>query len=284
MDIFSRTAIEGASRGPGAECGEKRTVARRSFLGRGAAAVAAGAATFAGRSAKASNPNYLPSLYPNENVTEFHQIQADENNHVAKLVQLLGASARPKPTFKNITQATLVAFAQTARALENTGTGAYLGAAPYIYSHSYLVLAAQILPIEARHASYLDVLLNENLLTNALGQGTERRARSAAHPGGSGLASLAVHRQPQRRSAPGLFDDPLAGQRHRDLELCAGSRIPRVDVLQHQPAELHLMTAQWPGAGRPDTRASSPRHATQRPASPADQSAQSQSFNENFNS
>ena len=55
-------------------------------------------------------------------------------------------------------------------ALENTGTGAYLGAAPYIFNPAYLVRGyAQILPVEARHSGYLNVLLNANLMQNAMG-------------------------------------------------------------------------------------------------------------------
>jgi Ferritin-like domain len=149
---------------------ERRMTGRRSFLGRGAAVIAAGMATLSGREAKANNPNYLPSLYPNENVAEFTQIQLDENNHVSFLKEALGANARPEPTFQGLTMPNLVTFAQTAMALENTGTGAYLGAAPYIFTPAYLVAAAQILPIEARHSGYLNVLLNENLLLNALGK------------------------------------------------------------------------------------------------------------------
>jgi hypothetical protein len=143
---------------------------RRSFLRRGAAAAAATvAAAFAGREARAGNPNYLPSLYQGENAVEFQQIQTDENNHVQALKGLLGGNAITEPAFQNLATPNLVAFAQTAMALENTGTGAYLGAAPYIYNPAYLVAAAKILPIEARHASYLNVLLNNNLLENALG-------------------------------------------------------------------------------------------------------------------
>ena len=70
---------------------ERPKTGRRSFLGRGAAAVAAGVAAFSGREVRASNPNYLPSLYPNENVLEFQAIQAHENAHVKFLV---GAWAR----------------------------------------------------------------------------------------------------------------------------------------------------------------------------------------------
>jgi hypothetical protein len=142
---------------------------RRSFLRRGAAAAAAAAAAFAGREARAGNPNYLPSLYQGENATEFQQIQIDENNHVKILKQLLGGNAITEPTFANLATPNLVAFAQTAMALENTGTGAYLGAAPYISNPSYLIAAAKILPVEARHSGYLNVLLNNNLMENAMG-------------------------------------------------------------------------------------------------------------------
>src|SRR5579884_3997701 len=75
---------------------------RRSFLGRGAAAAAAAVAAFAGREARAGNPNYLPSLYPNENVREFQAIQAHENAHVTFLINAItaaGGTPRPKPSF-----------------------------------------------------------------------------------------------------------------------------------------------------------------------------------------
>lgn len=150
--------------------GEQARTGRRSFLGHGAAAVAAGVALTATRRAEAANPNYLPSLYPRQNVLLFKQIQLDENNHVEYLLDALGPNARPEPTFQNLDTPNLLTFAQVAMALENTGTGAYLGAAGFIQNPAFLVAAAQILPIEARHASYLDILLNKNLLLNALGE------------------------------------------------------------------------------------------------------------------
>jgi hypothetical protein len=145
---------------------------RRSFFRRGAAAVAAAAATFAVRSssAQSGNPNYLPSLYLGENVREFQAIQAHENAHVAFLVSALGALARPKPSFVNLTQPNLVTFAQTSRALENTGVGAYLGAAPIIFNKDYLAAAGSILTIEARHSGYINVLLNEIMTDNVDGK------------------------------------------------------------------------------------------------------------------
>lgn len=142
---------------------------RRSFLVRGAAVAGATAvAGLAGREARANN-HYLPSLYPNENLREFQAIQGDENSHVQFLLQALGQDARPKPSFVNLTQPDLVTFARTALALENTGVGAYLGAAPHISSPSILAAAGSILPIEARHAGYVNVLLNRIMTVNVLG-------------------------------------------------------------------------------------------------------------------
>ncbi len=145
---------------------------RRSFLRRGAAAMAAAAATFAVRSssAQSGNPNYLPSLYRNENVREFEAIMDHENAHVQFLVQALGPLARPKPTFVNLVQPNLLAFASTSLALESTGVGAYFGAAPIIFNSGYLAAAGSILTIEARHAGYLNVLLNDIMTQNVFGK------------------------------------------------------------------------------------------------------------------
>jgi hypothetical protein len=146
-----------------------RGTGRRGFFRGGVAAAVSALAMGSARKASAGNPNYLPSLYAGENVTEFQAIQSHENAHVAFLVQALGTYARPSPSFVNLTQPNLVAFAQTAKALENTGVGAYLGAAPVIYNSGYLAAAGSILTIEARHAGYLDVLLDQVMTTNVYG-------------------------------------------------------------------------------------------------------------------
>jgi hypothetical protein len=126
----------GTSWHPGAKkvVPKKAVTGRRGFFRRGAVAAASALGLYAGREALAGNPNYLPSLYQGENTMEFEAIQAHENAHVAFLVNALGQYARPTPSFINLTQPNLVTFATTAKALENTGVGAYLGAAPYIYN------------------------------------------------------------------------------------------------------------------------------------------------------
>ncbi len=154
----------------GSERHPRSDAGRRSFLRRGAAAFSAASAAFAGREAHATNPNFLPSLYPNENVLEFQTIQADEQAHVKFLVNALGADARPMPTFQNLQMNNLQQFVQNSMVFENTGVGAYLGAAAYIDNVPYLVAAAGIMDIEARHAGYLNVLNNRKMTQNVLGQ------------------------------------------------------------------------------------------------------------------
>ena len=100
----------------------------------------------------------------------FRDIQRHENDHVAFLVQALGGDARPKPTFQNLLQPNFQAFYQVSQALENTGVGAYLGAAPAIFSRPILAAAGSIALIEGRHAGWLNTLLKEPISTNAYGQ------------------------------------------------------------------------------------------------------------------
>ena len=59
-----------------------------------------------------------------------------------------------------------MAFANVSKALENTGVGAYLLAAPSIASKDYLAAAGSILTIEARHAGFIDVLLGQPISPN----------------------------------------------------------------------------------------------------------------------
>ena len=138
---------------------------RRRFLTGGMAATAAAAVAgvgLTGGTAQAGNGG-PPDLYPNWNRAQFQAIQDHEAAHVTAVVGLitnLRGTPRPKPNFKGIRQPNVTAFATVSLALENTGVGAYAGAAPVIFSRQVLAAAASIALIEARHAGYLNVLFN----------------------------------------------------------------------------------------------------------------------------
>jgi hypothetical protein len=96
----------------------------------------------------------------------FQAIRKHENDHVAFLVKELGSSARPKPTFQGLLQPSRKAFEIVSRALENTGAGAYLNAAPAIKNPDYLAAAGSIALIEARHAGWLNSILGRLITDN----------------------------------------------------------------------------------------------------------------------
>jgi Ferritin-like domain len=152
-----------------ARASEGSVAPRRTFLGRGATALAAGAAACIGQNAFGQMKPRLYHLDFKQLAQEFQAIQAHENAHVQFLVNALGADARPMPSFVPLKQRTLVDFVETSRALENTGVGAYLGAAPIISNSTYLAAAGSIMDIEARHAGFLDVLLGEVMTENVFG-------------------------------------------------------------------------------------------------------------------
>ncbi len=79
-----------------------------------------------------------------------------EAAHVQALKQTLGSKAvkEPKFDFKGTTSDEKK-FIATAIVLEDTGVSAYQGAAPMIKTPAVLAAAGSILPIEARHASWI---------------------------------------------------------------------------------------------------------------------------------
>jgi len=87
----------------------------------------------------------------------FSQVVAQhERTHVNFLKKTLGAKAVAKPTFDFKDTVTDVdKFASTAQTLEDTGVHAYLGQVPNIKTKAVLVGAGRILPVEARHASWI---------------------------------------------------------------------------------------------------------------------------------
>ncbi len=89
-------------------------------------------------------------------------LRIDEIDHVRVLRAALGSSAVKKPAIKldalgfgfgNIND-----FLKLARAFEDTGVSAYLGAAPLITSKAYLAAAGAILATEAQHAGNIRML------------------------------------------------------------------------------------------------------------------------------
>ena len=91
-----------------------------------------------------------------------------EAEHVAALsaaVKQLGGTPVAKPTFvfPVSNQSSFLALAST---LENTGVGAYNGAAPSISSKQVLAEAGSIVQIEARHAAAINLLINKTPTPN----------------------------------------------------------------------------------------------------------------------
>lgn len=87
---------------------------------------------------------------------------ADEKAHVAFLKKALGAKAvkQPKFDFKGTTSHAST-FAATAYVLENTGVHAYLGQAGNIKNPKYLLAAASIMTVEARHSGAIGLYLDK---------------------------------------------------------------------------------------------------------------------------
>ncbi|MGI8712595.1 MAG: ferritin-like domain-containing protein, partial [Solirubrobacteraceae bacterium] len=91
-------------------------------------------------------------------------IKADEAAHVAALRKALGSKAHKSPKFnfgKAVTDKHT--FAATAFVLENTGVHAYLGQAGNIQNKAYLLVAASIVTIEARHSGAIGAYLGKSI-------------------------------------------------------------------------------------------------------------------------
>ncbi len=102
----------------------------------------------------------------NDQKNLFLSILTHENDHVAFLQATLGSSARPKPTFTGLTIAKYKDFLDLAAIFENTGVGAYLGAAPFIMDSGILAAAGSIATVEARHAGALNIELKRPVTQN----------------------------------------------------------------------------------------------------------------------
>ena len=92
----------------------------------------------------------------------FKQIRDHEQAHVKALEGVL-KEVGEDPNFASDVEfefpyENTVEFVAIAQALEDTGAGAYTAAAPAVDTEEYLASAAQILAVEARHASYIRTL------------------------------------------------------------------------------------------------------------------------------
>jgi hypothetical protein len=154
-----------------------RNPARRSFLRAAArgAALAVPATILASRSARAGGHggSNVPQLFAGQNMRIFQEILADETAHVEILQTLLkdpdnNIPPRPVPHLQNLAQATPTDFVTAASAFENTGTGTYGGALFAIQqTQEYFPVATGITTVEARHAGYLNALLNQPLVPDS---------------------------------------------------------------------------------------------------------------------
>jgi hypothetical protein len=91
----------------------------------------------------------------------------DERAHVTFLKKALGHKAvkEPKFNFQGI-PSDPAKFAATAYVLENTGVHAYLGQAGNIKTPAYLLAAASIVTIEARHSGAIGSIINKSISPN----------------------------------------------------------------------------------------------------------------------
>ncbi len=88
----------------------------------------------------------------------------EEAAHVTALmaaIKQLGGTPVAKPTF-SFPATSESSFLTLASVLENTGVGAYNGAAPSLQSKQVLAAAGSIVQIEARHAAAIDLLLGKS--------------------------------------------------------------------------------------------------------------------------
>ena len=98
--------------------------------------------------------------------TNMAAIRDHEAGHVATLTEVitsLGGTPVAEQVY-NFTDAyaSIDGFLATAAALENTGVSAYDGAAQFLTNPDLLTAAGSIVAVEARHASYLNLITNES--------------------------------------------------------------------------------------------------------------------------
>lgn len=105
--------------------------------------------------------------------TNLAAIRDHEGAHVDALTQAIasmGGSPVTEATYDFGYGTDPMTFLATAAALENTGVSAYDGAAQYIQTADLLPVAGGIVAVEARHASYLNLVTGAEPFPNAFEQ------------------------------------------------------------------------------------------------------------------
>ena len=87
--------------------------------------------------------------------------EADHVNALTAVIKQMGGKPAAKPTFA-FPVASQSSFLALASLLENTGVGAYNGAAPSIQSKQVLSAAGEIVQVEARHAAAINLLIEQS--------------------------------------------------------------------------------------------------------------------------
>ncbi|MGI8920109.1 MAG: ferritin-like domain-containing protein [Solirubrobacteraceae bacterium] len=93
--------------------------------------------------------------------TQFGEEEAAHVSALEAAIKQLGGTPvkKPKFSFPATSQSSFLALASV---LENTGVGAYNGAAPSISSKMVLAAAGSIVQVEARHAAAINLLLGKS--------------------------------------------------------------------------------------------------------------------------
>ena len=129
----------------------------------GANLVQLGVLTSADQTGPTTGGHVVPGFASRPEAYVATALRIDEIDHVRLLRGALGSGAVKKPAinlnalgfgFGNIQE-----FLKLARAFEDTGVSAYLGAAPLITSKAYLATAGAILATEAQHAGIIRMLM-----------------------------------------------------------------------------------------------------------------------------
>jgi hypothetical protein len=162
-----------ATSGPTEAKDDQPVPSRRSFLTRAAGVSALVVPTLTlitSRKAQAAGPNKLTGL----SAELINEIMNDEDQHVPIIQNLLDDPDNPLPVpirkpphfnEQRLRQPNLQAFIETASVFENTGSGLYHGALLNItQTQEYFPTAAGLAAVEARHASWLNSLLNQSLV------------------------------------------------------------------------------------------------------------------------